>query len=347
MTKIQIGNLNRGAEIPVLIKEKPGPNGRVIVKIYQRKDINSIDNLKDKLTTILKYSIEDFIGKHQLFAGLSKQMGFTRIEKLNIQGFDNAIGVLQTVKSGARINSIDSDQEKNFNKILSANHISQDYEINPYAGKAKPDDIIDDLNNLLKKNYDELEGISEGLEKIESAFKKQIALTREECFKNIELLRTIDNSLTRHFDGKITQIKKGAASQGKSPVQDQETKRKLDKVGDLKVNFHSQITRLEAEIWSPSFDYQQERDWIINKIFIIIKDNPPNVQKNIYKDVKSLAKDIDCLFSTSLWVSKGSKQEAADRLAKACREVPDSAMLAFFYKKMSQAQSQVKYEVVY
>jgi hypothetical protein len=347
MAKIQLGNLNKNNANPVMVKEKITPSGEPITKIYQRKDINSIEKLKDKLATKMKYSIEDFISKYELFSGLSKQMGFTRIEKLNIRGFDDAIEVLQTVKYGARINSIDSDKEKYFNKILEANSIRTDYGIHHSVEKDKPGDIISDLNNLVAINPKELPGISENLKKIKTAFENTTPLTREECFQIRSLLMEIDNSLTEYFDRKTEENKNEALSQGKSVAQDPEFKAKQGNVYQLRSKFGSQINKLKREIFEVSFDYGNIKNATAKKIWESIQAHPNRDKKNTYKDIKALTKDIDCLFSTSPWVSKGRKQQAADKLSKACSQVPDTEMISFVYSKVQVSKTPPKYKVEY
>ena len=58
--KIEMGSFNRSPDSPILLKEKIEGDGSVSVRIYQRKDVDSITSLKDKIKTMVKYGIEDF-----------------------------------------------------------------------------------------------------------------------------------------------------------------------------------------------------------------------------------------------------------------------------------------------
>ena len=81
MKTIQINNINRSDNQPILIKEKILGNGEIKPIIYQRKNIESIDGLFKKIKTSIRYTAEDFAQKFDL-TSLKKTLGFTSLQTL-------------------------------------------------------------------------------------------------------------------------------------------------------------------------------------------------------------------------------------------------------------------------
>jgi hypothetical protein len=81
MKPIQIDNINRSDNQPILIKEKISENGEIKTIIYQRKNIESIDGLVKKIKTRIRYAAEDFSQKFDL-TSLKRTLGFTSLKTL-------------------------------------------------------------------------------------------------------------------------------------------------------------------------------------------------------------------------------------------------------------------------
>ncbi len=78
ITKIELGSFSRNENSPIMLKEKFESDGSSSLRIYQRKDIDSINSFKDKLKTRLKYGIEDFCMEHEIlrpFAAKRRSQG--------------------------------------------------------------------------------------------------------------------------------------------------------------------------------------------------------------------------------------------------------------------------------
>lgn len=123
--QIEFGSLSRGSNSPILIKEKAGENGHTIVRIYQRKDLQSISSPFEKIKNALKYSLEDFGREHKTAAKLLDKIGFGKVRELTTEAPDKAAGLIETIRSGARTGFTDEKSKKEFDNILQANKIEK------------------------------------------------------------------------------------------------------------------------------------------------------------------------------------------------------------------------------
>ena len=123
-TQIEFGNLSRAAKNPILIKEKTDENGDTILRIYQRKDLQSISNPFEKIKNVLKYSLEDFGREHKTAAKLLEKIGFGKVWALVTTGTEEAADLIETVRSGARTGLIDEKSKTKFDNLLSDNKIT-------------------------------------------------------------------------------------------------------------------------------------------------------------------------------------------------------------------------------
>lgn len=139
-TQIEFGNLSRAANNPILIKEKTAENGDTILRIYQRKDLQSISNPFEKIKNTLKYTLEDFGREHETAAKLLEKIGFGKVRALTTQGIKEAAGLIETVRSGARTGLIDEESKTKFDNLLSDNNITN------YSGFKFYEDTYSDEN---------------------------------------------------------------------------------------------------------------------------------------------------------------------------------------------------------
>jgi hypothetical protein len=125
-TQIEFGNLSRGANNPILIKEKTDENGNTILRIYQRKDLQSISNPFEKIKNTLKYTLEDFGREHKTAAKLLEKIGFGTVRVLATTGTEQAADLIETMRSGFRTGLIEEKTKQKFDDLLRDNKITDD-----------------------------------------------------------------------------------------------------------------------------------------------------------------------------------------------------------------------------
>ena len=123
--RIEFGSLSRGFNSPILIKEKTDENGNTILRIYQRKDLQSISSPFEKIKNALKYSLEDFGREHKTAAKLLDKIGFGKVRELTTAAPEKTAGLIETIRSGARTGLIDEKSKKEFDDILHENKIEK------------------------------------------------------------------------------------------------------------------------------------------------------------------------------------------------------------------------------
>jgi hypothetical protein len=203
--KIELGSFNRSASSPIFLKEKIESDGSSSVRIYQRKDIDSIASFKDKIKTMMKYGIEDFCTKHGTFRPLLGAVGIKRIDHLQTNDLKSAQDLLQSIRSEARTGKVTEEKEKELKKVLGGHRLSDDYKINFYEGQYKDADFFSDLNRFLSSDNNFLKKDLFHLYGIERVFMSK------EIYKNStikiydELIKNIKKSLDNHFE-KQTQL---------------------------------------------------------------------------------------------------------------------------------------------
>lgn len=154
-TQIEFGNLSRAANNPILIKEKTDENGDTILRIYQRKDLQSISNPFEKIKNVLKYSLEDFVREHRTAAELLEKIGFGKVKVLVTTGTEEAADLIETMRSGVRTGFIDRDSKIKFNNILLQNGIKNYGDFKFYDGTYSDEKFKQDLTYIGKKTNPE------------------------------------------------------------------------------------------------------------------------------------------------------------------------------------------------
>jgi hypothetical protein len=150
-TQIEFGNLSRGAEKPILIKEKTDENGDIILRIYQRKDIQSISSPFEKIKNTLKYTLEDFGREHKTAAKLLEKIGFGKVRVLATTGTEEAADLIETVRSGARTGLIDKKSKEKFDSLLHVNEITNYSSFKFNVGTYSDQNFARDLKYILGK----------------------------------------------------------------------------------------------------------------------------------------------------------------------------------------------------
>ena len=123
--QIEFGSLSRGSNSPVLIKEKTDENGNTILRIYQRKDLQSISNPFERIKDAIKYSLEDFGREHKTAGQLLEKIGFGKVRELTTAAPEKTTGLIEAIRSGARTGFIDEKSKTEFENILHGNKIEK------------------------------------------------------------------------------------------------------------------------------------------------------------------------------------------------------------------------------
>jgi hypothetical protein len=119
--KIELGNFDRAG--PIMLKEKIGKDGAITTRIYQRKDIQSIENLSTRIKNAVKYSIEDFFIKHKKFQPILGLIGLKKINKPDFGAIQDSIELFKKLKSEKIDAFNDIDSILNLNEFLNSNNI--------------------------------------------------------------------------------------------------------------------------------------------------------------------------------------------------------------------------------
>jgi hypothetical protein len=119
--KIELGNFDRAG--PIILKEKIGEDGAITTRIYQRKDIQSIENLITRIKNTVKYSIEDFFIEYKKFQPILRLIGLKKINKPDFGAIKNSSELFKNLKSGKIDAFTDIDSILNLNKFLNSNNI--------------------------------------------------------------------------------------------------------------------------------------------------------------------------------------------------------------------------------
>jgi hypothetical protein len=217
--KTELGNFDRGN--PIMLKEKIGKDGVITSRIYQRKDVATIDNLSKKITTKIKYSVEDFFIEHKTFQKLLHGVGINRINILSSEGIENPEDLLKIAKSGDLSKSYDRNNIEDLTKVFRQNNIDvasldailiQNYnddvffkELDKIFSEHADEDTQDSLSRL-KRFHNKIYDINErSLNCLEHDFEK-ITLGLDECSKKDPNFYVKNEFLKKKLNGVVEDI---------------------------------------------------------------------------------------------------------------------------------------------
>lgn len=175
-TQIEFGNLSRGAEKPILIKEKTDENGNTILRIYQRKDLQSISSPFEKIKNVLKYSLEDFGREHKTAAKLLEKFGFGKVRELVTTApktvtdsvTEPVTRLIEKMRSGARTGLIDEESKTEFTTLLLQNGINDYGDFKFHEDTYSDENFKQDLTYIGEKTSPESPlNLSEKLESLQ------------------------------------------------------------------------------------------------------------------------------------------------------------------------------------
>jgi len=149
MDSIQIKNINRSETQPIFIKEKILENGETIRIIYQRKNIESIDGLFERIKTRVRYTTQDFAQKFDL-TSLKKALGFTSLRILVDK--DESKETARDFKSKMSTEGDDGESKNELKELFDSKFVSYDentkFEIN--LEKYELNEFLRDLSSIGK-----------------------------------------------------------------------------------------------------------------------------------------------------------------------------------------------------
>jgi hypothetical protein len=320
INRVEFGNLNRGENTPILIKEKIGADGEPSVRIYQRKDINSIKNLTGRIKTTIKYGVEDFFIEHKKFQPLLEKIGFTKINQLKTDEIENPSNLLQSIKFGARIGSVEVENEKKLKEILGNNGFDGEYNYNFYKGNYKTEDFLNDLTNFAELSGKQSADDHQLIALIKIGAIGPYILKLDEMKKCKEKIEQIKNNLSQYFK---TQNNLLAAQSG---LKDAElsTNNSSAKISNYLDDLHSEIdgklTEIENKMFESSNDPKNEdiKNHLLSSLNTRLafgNEEPSNGEET--------RAAIDILFSTSWWISEERRLESLDKVREFWNDFKD------------------------
>jgi len=200
-TQIEFGNLSRGAEKPILIKEKTDENGNTILRIYQRKDLQSISSPFEKIKNVLKYSLEDFGREHKTAAKLLEKIGFGKVTVLATTGTEEAADLIETVRSGARTGLIDEKSKTKFDNLLHDNEIKNYSSFKFNVGTYSDQNFARDFKYILGKIDPESSiDLSNQFDFLDNVIDIKISESPLEKLKNLDSIIDTNEKLREKID---------------------------------------------------------------------------------------------------------------------------------------------------
>jgi hypothetical protein len=318
INRVEFGNLNRGADTPILIKEKIGADGEPSVRIYQRKDVNSIKNMTDRIKTTIKYGVEDFFIEHKKFQPLLEKIGFTKINQLKTDEIKNPSNLLQAIKFGARVGSIEAEHEKKLKEILGKNGFNGDYKYNFYKGSYKTEDFLSDLMNFVKLGSEESRDDYYLIELIKVGAIGPYILKLDETKKCNEKIDEIRNNLKGYFQKQLL-----AAQPGFEDIE-LSTNNSSGKISNYLDDLQSEIDEKLTEIQNKMVERSNRpTDEDIKNHLLSSLDNRLRLGNEKPSNGDETRAAIDILFSTSWWISKERRLESMHKVQEFWKDSKD------------------------
>jgi len=316
-TKIELGSFSRNEKIPIMLKEKVERDGSSSVRIYQRKDIDSITSFKDKIKTRLKYGLEDFCMKHETFRPLLQSVGVKGINRLKPSNPKSMQDLLQSIRSEARTGTVTEKNELKLKQILATYALPEDYEINFYKGKYNNEDFFYDLKQFISSDDINSKKDKFKLGSIESAFISKQILKMEHANQYGEVINRIKNNLDIHFKKQKELL---AAQPGKSthPSENNFSVSRLSRLKELQKEIVEKLDEIENEIKQRSVTPKDEdiKNHLISTIkYVLVEEkNSEGWTDDSAKKDAEIRATIDILFSTSWWISEEQKMESLKKV---------------------------------
>ena len=318
ITKIELGSFNRDTDSPIMLKEKIESDGSPSLRIYQRKDIDSITSFKDKIKTMMKYGIEDFCMKHETFRPLLQSVGVKRINRLQTDNPNSAQDLFQSLRSEARTGTVAQKTEGKLKEILENYGLPKDYQIDFYAGKYKTEDFFSDLNRFLSSDNNFSKKDLFFLRSIESVFISKEISSNATIKIYDELIKNIKKSLDNHFK-KQTQL---IATQSNKSTNSSDTHFSgsiTTDINNLYKEIMEKLNEIENEIKQRSITPKDEdiKNNLLSSIEYVVGDSEGSdtwAGSDAQKKATEIRATLNILFSTSWWISEERKMESLKKV---------------------------------
>lgn len=349
ITKIELGSFNRGESSPILLKEKIESDGSLSVRIYQRKDIDSINSFKDKIKTMVKYGVEDFCMTHETFRPLLGAVGIKRINHLQTEDPKSTRDLLQSIRSEARTGQVTEEKEIKLKQILGNSGLSDDYKIDFYSAKHKDEDFFSDLKKFMNSDnkflMEDKSSIHDkySLNLIQKSFTSKAVLTKAEVKICEDMIKKIKGSLHTHFQKQILLLE----AQPDKSINFYETpfsSSSLSTLKNLQTEIEGKLEEIENEIKQRSITPKDEdiKNYLFSSIEYVVGDDADSdtwTGSEAQKRAAEIGITIDILFSTSWWISEGKKLESLKTVQDFFKDIKESMPEAVINRIYSEQET--------
>lgn len=319
-TRVEFGNLNRGNNTQIFIKEKIGADGAPSVRIYQRKDVNSIENLTDRIKTKIKYGVENFFIDHEKFQPLLKKIGFAKVNQLKIGEIENPSNLLQAIKFGARIGSVEVEDEKKLKEILKNHKFDGNYNYIFYKGSYKVEDFLSDLTKFVELGRKQSPEDHNLISLIKLGSIGPYILNTTEMKKCTEKIDQIKENIKTYFDKKIELL---AARSGPNNIETS-TNNSSEQISnyfeDLRFEINEKLNEIKNKIVDRSTCPKNED---IKNHLLSVLDGRLRIQNQEPSTGDETRAAINVLFSTSWWISHERRLESLDKVRQFWKDSKD------------------------
>jgi hypothetical protein len=310
INRVEFGSLNRSEDSPILIKEKIGADGKPSVKIYQRKDIDSIENFKDRIKTMVKYSVEDFFIANKNFQPLLEKIGFNKINYLKTDNIENPSNFLQSIKSGARIGAVTKENEIKLKNILNDSGFDGDYQYNFYKGNYKNEDFFTDLKAFVNTDngFNAEDWLSVG--EIENYFMNDSILSADKLKKYVGQINKIKTKIDENFSPRIKLSDSQSPTDTTSHITDS-PKGSSSILQELKNEIDSKLEEIAIRITTNS--NQPKNETLRKSLLFTLSEiqRKGKIEANLATETRGA---IDIIFSTGWWISKEKRQQSLEKV---------------------------------
>ena len=309
--KIELGSFNRDEDNPIMLKEKIERDGSSSLRIYQRKDIDSITSFKDKVKTMMKYGIEDFCMKHEILRPLLQNIGINRIERLNTDDHDATLESLQSIRSCARIGLLTVDNENKLKAILGNHELSVDSSIDLHTSKNKDNDFFLDLWQFIEATKPKEEETSDWQFEFHEDFTSKHILTKKQIDDYQTSIRTWTDRLETLHDN-YSMLRERAPDGFVNTSDNHFSGGSIDYLLNLKDELEKKMDEIKQRSTNPTdADIKTHLLSLFEKL-PVYGDKARHDEKK--KEASEMRSAINTLFSNSWWISKERKMESLKKI---------------------------------
>lgn len=310
-TRVEFGNLNRGDNTPIFIKEKIGADGAPSIRIYQRKDVNSIENLTDRIKTKIKYGVENFFIDHEKFQPLLKKIGFSKVNQIKTDDVENPRDLLQAIKFGSRIGSVEKEDEQKLKEILEKHEFNGDYNYTFYKGGYKTQEFLSDLTKFAELGGKQSINDHNLIYLITIATAGSHIMTSAQLEKCTEKIDQIRKGINQHFDDEIERLAARPGSKNTETSINDSPGEISDFFEDLRSEINGKLDEIKTKITQRSITPANED---IKKYLLETLNQTLAIRNQEQSTGDETRAAIDVLYSTSWWISDERRVESLKKV---------------------------------